>query len=78
MAADDIEIHYATAPVNGVELHYAHAYTMASFLSRKNTRSDGYGGSLENRVRLPLQVFHAVRAAVRPQRLALPPSRRAE
>lgn len=35
------------AGFDGVELHYAHAYTMASFLSRTNTRTDGYGGSLE-------------------------------
>ncbi len=52
------------AGFDGVELHYAHAYTMASFLSRTNTRADGYGGSLENRVRLPLEVFAAVRARV--------------
>ena len=48
----------------GVELHYAHAYTMASLLSRTNTRDDGYGGAIENRVRLPLEVFDAVRASV--------------
>jgi 2,4-dienoyl-CoA reductase-like NADH-dependent reductase (Old Yellow Enzyme family) len=52
------------AGFDGVELHYAHAYTMASFLSRTNDRSDGYGGSRENRVRLPLEVFRAVRASV--------------
>ncbi len=52
------------AGFDGVELHYAHAYTMASFLSALNTRSDGYGGKKENRVRLPLSVFEAVRAAV--------------
>jgi 2,4-dienoyl-CoA reductase-like NADH-dependent reductase (Old Yellow Enzyme family) len=52
------------AGFDGVELHYAHAYTMASFLSRLNTRSDGYGGPKENRVRLPLEVFAAVRARV--------------
>jgi dimethylglycine catabolism A len=50
------------AGFDGVELHYAHAYTMASFLSRTNTRSDGYGGARENRVRLPLEVYAAVRA----------------
>lgn len=50
------------AGFDGVELHYAHAYTMASFLSRTNTREDGYGGPRENRVRLPLEVFRAVRA----------------
>jgi 2,4-dienoyl-CoA reductase-like NADH-dependent reductase (Old Yellow Enzyme family) len=52
------------AGFDGVELHYAHAYTMASFLSALNTRGDGYGGARENRVRLPLETFHAVRAAV--------------
>jgi 2,4-dienoyl-CoA reductase-like NADH-dependent reductase (Old Yellow Enzyme family) len=52
------------AGFDGVELHYAHAYTMASFLSRKNTRDDGYGGPRENRVRLPIEVFNAVRARV--------------
>lgn len=54
------------AGFDGVELHFAHAYTMASFLSRTNTRDDGYGGPRENRVRLPLEVHAAVRAAVRP------------
>lgn len=49
---------------DGVELHYAHAYTMASFLSRTNTREDGYGGARENRVRLPLQAYDAVRRRV--------------
>src|SRR5215217_2184627 len=52
------------AGFDGVELHYAHAYTMASFLSALNDRPDGYGGPRENRVRLPLEVYAAVRAAV--------------
>jgi 2,4-dienoyl-CoA reductase-like NADH-dependent reductase (Old Yellow Enzyme family) len=52
------------AGFDGVELHYAHAYTMASFLSALNTRQDGYGGSREGRVRLPLEVFAAARARV--------------
>jgi 2,4-dienoyl-CoA reductase-like NADH-dependent reductase (Old Yellow Enzyme family) len=52
------------AGFDGVELHYAHAYTMASFLSALNTRADGYGGSREERVRLPLEVFQAVRDRV--------------
>ena len=52
------------AGFDGVELHYAHAYTMASFLSRTNTRADGYGGTLENRVRLPLEVLAEARRAV--------------
>src|SRR6185436_3698862 len=41
------------AGFDGVELHYAHAYTMAGFLSAQNDRADGYGGSRANRVRLP-------------------------
>jgi 2,4-dienoyl-CoA reductase-like NADH-dependent reductase (Old Yellow Enzyme family) len=52
------------AGFDGVELHYAHAYTMASFLSALNRREDGYGGSREGRMRLPLEVYRAVRAAV--------------
>jgi 2,4-dienoyl-CoA reductase-like NADH-dependent reductase (Old Yellow Enzyme family) len=52
------------AGFDGVELHFAHAYTMASFLSRLNDRDDGYGGTRENRVRLPLEVYRAVRSAV--------------
>ena len=49
------------AGFDGVELHYAHAYTMAGFLSAQNDRTDGYGGSRENRVRLPLEVYREVR-----------------
>jgi 2,4-dienoyl-CoA reductase-like NADH-dependent reductase (Old Yellow Enzyme family) len=52
------------AGFDGVELHFAHAYTMAGFLSATNTRTDGYGGARENRVRLPLEVYRAVRARV--------------
>ena len=52
------------AGFDGVELHAAHAYTLASFLSRLNTRADGYGGSLAERLRLPLEVLAAVRARV--------------
>ncbi len=52
------------AGFDGVELHYAHAYTMASFLSARNKREDGYGGARENRVRLPLEVYRAVRERV--------------
>lgn len=52
------------AGFDGVELHYAHAYTMASFLSARNDRADGYGGPPENRVRLPLEVYRAVRERV--------------
>ena len=52
------------AGFDGVELHYAHAYTMSSLLSPRNRRDDGYGGSLDNRLRLPLEVYGAVRGAV--------------
>jgi 2,4-dienoyl-CoA reductase-like NADH-dependent reductase (Old Yellow Enzyme family) len=52
------------AGFGGVELHYAHAYTMASFLSALNDRPDGYGGPRENRARLPLEVFARVRERV--------------
>jgi 2,4-dienoyl-CoA reductase-like NADH-dependent reductase (Old Yellow Enzyme family) len=52
------------AGFDGVELHYAHAYTMAGFLSAQNDRDDGYGGSRANRIRLPLEVYRAVRERV--------------
>ena len=47
-----------------LELHYAHGYLMSSFLTPlANQRVDEYGGSLEGRMRYPLEVFEAVRAA---------------
>jgi anthraniloyl-CoA monooxygenase len=46
-----------------LELHCAHGYLLASFLSPlTNARDDEYGGSIENRLRYPLEVFHAMRA----------------
>ncbi|RZA34804.1 MAG: NADH:flavin oxidoreductase/NADH oxidase [Lysobacteraceae bacterium] len=51
--------------LDGIELHGAHGYLLHQFLSPlSNTRDDAYGGSLENRMRFPLAVFDAVRAAV--------------
>ena len=47
-----------------IEIHMAHAYTLASFLSRSNGRSDSYGGKLGNRMRLPVEVYESVRDAV--------------
>jgi 2,4-dienoyl-CoA reductase-like NADH-dependent reductase (Old Yellow Enzyme family) len=49
------------AGFDGVELHFAHAYTMASFLSVTNARGDAYGGSFDNRLRLAREVIAAVR-----------------
>ncbi len=49
---------------DAVELHAAHGYLLHEFLSPlSNQRSDRYGGSLENRMRFPLEVFAAVREA---------------
>ncbi|HZL73301.1 MAG TPA: NADH:flavin oxidoreductase, partial [Planctomycetota bacterium] len=49
---------------DGVELHMAHAYTVSSFLSRRNLREDEYGGSLENRMRVMSEILIEVRRAV--------------
>ncbi|MBA2965523.1 MULTISPECIES: NADH:flavin oxidoreductase/NADH oxidase [Ramlibacter] len=49
---------------DGIELHAAHGYLLHQFLSPlANRREDAYGGSLDNRMRFPLEVFDAVRAA---------------
>ena len=54
----------AAAGFDMLELHMAHGYLLASFLSPlTNVRKDEYGGSVENRLRFPLQVLRAVRAA---------------
>ena len=46
-----------------LELHCAHGYLLSSFITPlSNKRTDAYGGSLENRLRFPLDIFHAVRA----------------
>jgi dimethylglycine catabolism A len=52
------------AGFDGVELHMAHAYTLSSLLSRHNRRSDKYGRTLENRLRVPSMVLRTVRAKV--------------
>ena len=50
--------------LDGLEIHAAHGYLLHQFLSPiSNRRTDAYGGSLENRMRFPLEVFDAVRAA---------------
>jgi anthraniloyl-CoA monooxygenase len=46
-----------------LELHCAHGYLLSSFITPlTNRRTDEYGGTLENRMRYPLEIFHAVRA----------------
>ncbi|OXR50773.1 MULTISPECIES: bifunctional salicylyl-CoA 5-hydroxylase/oxidoreductase [unclassified Pusillimonas] len=60
-----------TAGFDWLELHCAHGYLLSSFISPlTNVRKDEYGGSLENRMRYPLEVFKAMRA-VWPQNLPM-------
>ncbi|WP_222182395.1 NADH:flavin oxidoreductase/NADH oxidase [Geminicoccus harenae] len=50
--------------IEAIQIHGAHGYLLHEFLSPlSNRRDDAYGGSLENRMRFPLEVFEAVRAA---------------
>jgi 2,4-dienoyl-CoA reductase-like NADH-dependent reductase (Old Yellow Enzyme family) len=54
----------ARLDIDAVQIHAAHGYLLHQFLSPlSNRRTDSYGGSLENRMRFPLEVFDAVRAA---------------
>ena len=55
----------AAAGADAIEIHAAHGYILGAFLnSRDNLRTDGYGGSLENRARLACEVISAVKTAV--------------
>ena len=68
---DEVRDQFVAATVMGleagfdmIELHCAHGYLLSSFITPlQNTRTDDYGGSLENRLRYPLEVFRAMRAA---------------
>jgi 2,4-dienoyl-CoA reductase-like NADH-dependent reductase (Old Yellow Enzyme family) len=53
------------AGVDFIEIHSAHGYLLSSFLSpSSNKRTDGYGGSFENRIRLPLEIAQLTRDTV--------------
>jgi 2,4-dienoyl-CoA reductase-like NADH-dependent reductase (Old Yellow Enzyme family) len=61
----DAAIRAARLDLAAVQIHAAHGYLLHQFLSPlSNRRTDEYGGSLENRMRFPLEVFDAVRAAL--------------
>ena len=56
------------AGFSGVQIHGAHGYLVSQFLSpHHNRRTDKWGGSLENRMRFLLEIYQAIRAAVRPE-----------
>ncbi len=57
------------AGFDAIEVHLGHGYLLSQFLSpHRNKRRDRYGGSLDNRMRFPLEIVRAVRAAVGPER----------
>ncbi len=60
----DATLRAARLGLDGIEIHMAHGYLLHQFLSPiANKRDDEYGGSLENRMRFPLEIFECVRAA---------------
>ncbi|WP_040791556.1 NADH:flavin oxidoreductase [Nocardia paucivorans] len=63
----DAAVNAKTTGFDGIELHGAHGYLLDQFLwERTNIRSDGYGGTIEARVRFPAEVVSAIREAVGP------------
>ena len=63
-------VHARAGGADGVEIHMAHGYLPHQFMSPfTNKRNDDYGGSLENRMRFPLDVLRAVREAAGPELL---------
>lgn len=66
-AFHDAAVFMKSVGFDALEIHFGHGYGLCQFISPKtNTRNDEYGGSLENRMRLPLRVLAAVREAVGP------------
>lgn len=73
MSSDDVQhviAAYVAAAVraeragfDGVEVHGAHGFVLAQFLDRRNQRTDGYGGSLEHRMRALTEVLEGIRSA---------------
>ncbi len=56
------------AGFSGVQIHAAHGYLISQFLSpHHNRRQDKWGGSLENRMRFLVEIYHAIRAVVQPE-----------
>lgn len=67
---EETTLNCVAAEMDGVEVHLGHSYLLAQFLSPLyNRRDDEYGGSLENRLRLSLQVLERVRSALGPERI---------
>jgi 2,4-dienoyl-CoA reductase-like NADH-dependent reductase (Old Yellow Enzyme family) len=61
-------MHAQAAGFNGVEIHGANGYILTEFLSpRLNQRKDEYGGSLENRARIILEIYEQIRASLNPR-----------
>ena len=63
----DAAVRVKKAGFDGVQIHCAHGYLLSHFISPIfNRRTDEYGGSVENRLRIVLEVYHAIRKAVGP------------
>lgn len=60
----DAAVRAEKSGLDGIEIHGAHGYLLNQFVSRiTNHRTDEYGGSLDNRIRFPLEVLHAIKSA---------------